>query len=741
MKSDQFGLPKRNSMAKEKKLILQKIIICVVLLVAFIGCVGNESSRSQTVSTNARSFKEALKTPRQIKSLATDEESIPAEISALTELKLLHLGSRSWVAKEPHPLSILPPEIGSLKNLEQLNLYHMSSLKTLPPEIEQLKKLKILKIKGVWHRGRTEDEQIGITPGYHFERRGAALYPLGLSSLPDEIGGLSNLEDLILYNTEVKILPESIGQLKKLKFFFCAHGDLRHIPPGIGGCESLEFLNMPDNPRLGNFPPEIGNCSNLRAIWSNLNVSRTAIPKEIGKLKKLAFLELFGSGLRIVPKELGDCEGLRSLNLRNGKFTQLPAELGNLQRLAYLELRGTSLTSIPPEWGNMHQLTVLGLQNTALTELPEELGQLHNLRFLDLRGTKILQLPDSFKNLEKLHFIAADEELAHSIQASLPHVHVSKTAPEQYLYRIPLLLVRNIVERAVETGRSRTSPNGRPFTLNWKQRGLRSVTIPSPGRLAELYLDGNDLEEIPPFIFKSKKLIKIGLAYNKLRALPLELGKLQLLSEIDISGNAIPHDDVRAFSKEYPSIRIVLNTPPLVENRQDDFSLSCYRGMDIRFSQPKTIRKINLDYNECLMFPEFLSELQNLEILRLNANSITVLPEALANVSQLKELHMGCNLLADISPNIAQLQNLETLDLSVNLLADLPQEMSALKQLKTLNLSGNELTHLPEVLFQLPSLEKLDLRGNVIPEDEIERLRREQPTLIVQTSQTSKGIE
>ncbi len=654
----------------------------------------------------ASSLQLALQEPESAERLITEAKTIPAEIGTLTNLKTLHLGRDSWGGVD-HPLTTLPPEIGQLTNLETLSIYQAPGLKHLPKEIGNLKNLKRLKIKGVWHRG-TGGELVGVTPGYHFERRGQALFPLGLQDLPEEFGQLTNLENLILYNTEVQTLPDSIGNLKKLNFFFCAHGDLRVIPPEIGGCKSLEFMNMPDNPMLGNFPPEIGNCKNLRAIWSNLNTARTAIPKEIGKLQQLAFLELGGSGLKIVPAELGNCSRLHSLNLGGGAYTELPPELGNLKSLAHLALKGSSLSSIPPEWGKLHRLTQMDISRTKISELPAKLGNLHNLRFLDLRGTKIESLPVSFQGLEKLEFVAADQPLADKVKALLPQVQVDVAAPADPLYRIPLLLFRNAVERGIQTGRSRTTPNNKAFTLDWQNRGLASVEIRKPERVSEIKLNGNRLTQIPSFILKAKSL-----------------------KQINLSGNPIPAEAIRDLQQKRPELKIVLNSPAPTTPANHDFSKACYAGIELSFADPASVQHLKLDYNEFAQFPAFLSKMVNLETLDLDVNMITALPDSIGKFTRLRTLSLSANLIERLSPEIGLLQHLETLDLSINSLSTLPDEMAALKNLKELDLSGNELEILPEVLFQLENLETLDLRGNPLPADKIEPLQKALPSTVI----------
>ena len=83
-------------------------------------------------------------------------------------------------------LTELPPEIGNLTNLTELNL-SSNQLATLPPEIWQLTKLIVLDLQNT-----------------------------KLATLPPEIGNLTNLTELKLSCNPLVTLPPEIGQLTKL---------------------------------------------------------------------------------------------------------------------------------------------------------------------------------------------------------------------------------------------------------------------------------------------------------------------------------------------------------------------------------------------------------------------------------------------------------------------------------------------------------------------------------------------
>lgn len=93
-------------------------------------------------------------------------------------------------------LNKIPPEIGCLENLEELNLAG-NCLKVLPEEIYNLKNLKVLSLGDVISGGNN------------------------LTSLSKNIGKLTNLEVLkIVWNEDLKELPKEILNLPKLDLVF-----------------------------------------------------------------------------------------------------------------------------------------------------------------------------------------------------------------------------------------------------------------------------------------------------------------------------------------------------------------------------------------------------------------------------------------------------------------------------------------------------------------------------------------
>jgi hypothetical protein len=107
-------------------------------------------------------------------------------------------------------------------------------------------------------------------------------------------------------------------------------------------------------------------------------------------------------GLTALPPEIGQLKNLRHLYLYGNQLTTLPAEIGQLTNLEGLALNRNQLTSLPPEIGQLINLEWLTLYINQLTSLPSEIGQLSNLQDLVMFDNPLQTLPPEFSHLTQL---------------------------------------------------------------------------------------------------------------------------------------------------------------------------------------------------------------------------------------------------------------------------------------------------------------------------------------------------
>ncbi|GAA3591156.1 hypothetical protein Q4Q39_15825 [Flavivirga amylovorans] len=187
-------------------------------------------------------------------------------------------------------------------------------------------------------------------------------------SIPPELGNLSSLVELDLNRNQlIGSIPPELGNLSSLTYISLYDNQLTgSIPPELGNLSSLINLTLDFNQLTGSIPPELGNLSSLIYISLYSNQLTGSIPAELGNLSSLRTLSLTLNKLTgSIPPELGNLSSLRSLALNLNQLTgSVPSELGNLSSLELLYLHDNQFTgAIPSEISLISSFTKLQFQN------------------------------------------------------------------------------------------------------------------------------------------------------------------------------------------------------------------------------------------------------------------------------------------------------------------------------------------------------------------------------------------
>jgi hypothetical protein len=231
--------------------------------------------------------------------------TLPPELGLLTRLSDLDLFSGNLQGA-------IPTEIGLLTNLVNLNLAENNLQSTLPSEIGLLTNLESLAAD----RNRME----GTLPPEFYQLSNLQLFKLGpnhfAGSLPHNFGRL-------LPNTKLLWLQ--------------AHSLTGTIPHSLHHCKGLALLNLAENQLTGTIPSLLGSLPLGRIDLQNNRFSGS-LPSELGLIPSLKTMEL-----------------ANNVNITG----PLPVELGPLSRtLEKLSIAGTSITgTIPPDLCGINQLT------------------------------------------------------------------------------------------------------------------------------------------------------------------------------------------------------------------------------------------------------------------------------------------------------------------------------------------------------------------------------------------------
>ncbi|CAM9756476.1 unnamed protein product [Lampetra planeri] len=262
--------------------------------------------------------------------------------------------------------------------------------------------------------------------------------------------------------------------------------------------------------------------------------------------------------------------------------------------------------------------------------------------------------------------------------------------------------------------------------------------------LEELYLDANQLEDLPKQLFSCVLLHKLSISDNDISILPLSIANLVNLHELDISKNGIQEipeniKSCKLLTMLEASVNPISKLPEgatqltcLTELYLNDAFLEALpntmgrltklRVLELRENHLRTLprsmselgqlERLDLGSNEISEWPSVLEHMVALKELWMDGNQLQALPPGLGNLKRLSYLDASKNQVETMDPGVAGCETLEDLHLSSNLLCQLPDEIGCLKSLTTLKVDDNQLSLLPEALGDLDSLEELDCSGN-----------------------------
>ncbi|XP_048133478.1 receptor kinase-like protein Xa21 [Rhodamnia argentea] len=338
--------------------------------------------------------------------------SIPRDMDSLQKLRELYLGSNNLTGT-------IPRAIGNMSSLHMLYTEFNSIGGNIPSDIGKLVNLKVIKLQLNMLTGEVPQEVFNISSLQTLALTGNSLSgslpsgsDLSLPNLEKLVlannifdGGIpeyfSNLSNLILFDAGFNQLsgpiPTGLANLKHLIHLGLQSNQLTGETYGaelgflsaLSNCQSLQRLVLHDNPLGSSIPASIKNLSSSLRILSAANCQiRGRIPKEMGFLKSLTFLDLSDNDLDgNLPSPIGGLECLQRLYLDNNRLEgPILDDICNLTSLGEFKLRQNRISrSIPNCIGNLSSLQKFLVSSNNMTSvIPVSLWSLQELIFLNL---------------------------------------------------------------------------------------------------------------------------------------------------------------------------------------------------------------------------------------------------------------------------------------------------------------------------------------------------------------------
>lgn len=283
--------------------------------------------------------------------------------------------------------------------------------------------------------------------------------------------------ELILKECEIEELPELIGMYYLLRELDVSENKLVELPPDVGSCWSLQLLDFSSNQ------------------------------------------------IRIIPDEISQLPYLRTLKCHNNKITELPEWVGEMD-LIEVNCFNNKILKVPETMGQLVTATSLNLANNVCMQLSDEMmagwGALKTLNLYDCRLVKIGGF-SHFLNLESLR-------LFNNHLTAVPHFG-GKTLPQLKLLElnkneitdVPLSFFKSLPAMTrcnLSTNKLETIPSGIDCPkLEWLLLANNNLValppdLPLLPSLRVLFLQGNQLNELPETFIRAKTLARVNLAKN-----------------------------------------------------------------------------------------------------------------------------------------------------------------------------------------------------------------------------------
>ncbi|KAL5979933.1 hypothetical protein ACLOJK_039045 [Asimina triloba] len=173
------------------------------------------------------------------------------------------------------------------------------------------------------------------------------------------------------------------------------HTNVRHASFHVNGKSSVKMLRSLFLHEVDKIDTGLDNlfCQArfLRAlVFRDLEIK--TLPRTIGKLKHLRYLDLSASWIMELPNVIGKMKYLKYLDLHNSELQELPNAIGKLKHLTYLDLSQSKIVELPESVRHLHNLRTLNLSYCyELKKLPSAMGGMVGLRYLEIKGTPSLE--------------------------------------------------------------------------------------------------------------------------------------------------------------------------------------------------------------------------------------------------------------------------------------------------------------------------------------------------------------
>ena len=225
--------------------------------------------------------------------------------------------------------------------------------------------------------------------------------------------------------------------------------------------------------------------------------------------------------------ERADVLALKELVIGKKNLTRLPSEIGRCVNLETVMVTNTPLTMLPMEFGTLPVLTHLFISRAPLRQLCSGFNQLQSLEKLHIAHTELENI-DAIGELENLK------------QLNLTGNRIQR-APAATAWKCLelLFLDNNQIDQLPDSFYEQ--PYLQCLGLSANRLTEISARISQMVRLQRLFLGKNGLTTLPSSLMKMQALSTIDIKENRFEQLPPCLGFIASLTHLTFKGNPVAH--------------------------------------------------------------------------------------------------------------------------------------------------------------------------------------------------------
>lgn len=372
------------------------------------------------------------------------------------------------------------------------------------------------------------------------------------------------------------------------------HGNmLRSLPLGLRRLHELRLLNLSNNTLSMEQIQIVMQIPSLLDLRLANNQLKSALPTEVGRLRKLEALDLRGNALTSLPEELAELKCLKTLDVGENQLISLPFEALSQLPLRTLNAPKNQLegTLIPSSVNALESLQSLNIANNAvelfaanetlalpciqnlyigvnrIKRLPC-VSSWQSLLILSAEDNSLAEIPAGFvelKSLKSVDFTGNDITRLDEKIGLMPTLSSFKIANNPLRER---KLLSMSSDEIIQDLRNRCEPEPQDtddegsvatqFTLAPETPAFEGSWRVKPGGILDKsYSDLTTVEADNLEMINAEDVRCLYLQHNELRHVPLPtLGMLAKgLVDVDLSHNPLGSDDLMSSSVELPKLQ------------------------------------------------------------------------------------------------------------------------------------------------------------------------------------------